>query len=517
MKQDNKSALTGQRLQVLTPKVRLLLWWQSFPVHVLPEPVRSFVTEGARAIGCDASMIALPALAATASVIGTTRRIQLKNTWSEPAVLWPGIVAYSGTLKSPAQEYALRPLMRLQSGSFRRHIEAMREYERASVTYDRDLGRWKKAKDDADPPQRPEEPKAERLVCADATVEALGPILENNPRGVLLARDELGGWLGSFDQYKSGRGGDTASWLELHRAGPLIIDRKTGKRITYVPRAAVSVCGTIQPDTLRRALGREHFENGLASRLLLAMPPRRRKRWSDDNMAPRTVDRFASMLAKLRELRHNSDDNGEPVPVDVPLSSDGHRAWVAFYNQHAERQHDTHDRDLAAAFSKLEGYAPRFALLFHFIRWAAVPEFNGDAIGSESVEAGVDLARWFCHEAERLYEVLGESEEARERRELAEYIRSRGGSVTVRDLMRSGPCLKTAEDAQAALNDLASVGLGCWESPAPTSKGGHPVKRFRLTDGTDTDTTLANGVENKGSVSVSTVRAPDNEVVEWLG
>jgi len=395
--------------------------------------------------------------------------------------------------------------MRLQADGFRKHAEAMEQYERDKLTYERDLAQWKRQKGDSDPPEKTEEPKAERFVCADATIEALGPILESNPRGVLLARDELAGWLGSFDQYKSGRGGDTASWLELHRTGPLIIDRKTGKRITYVPRAAVSVCGTIQPDTLRRSLGREHFENGLAARLLLAMPPRQRKRWTDHDVAPETVKRFASMLGRLRELRHNTDDNGEPVPVDVPLSDDGRRAWVAFYDEHARRQHDMHDGDLAAAFSKLEGYAARFALVFHFIKWAAIPGDDRAAIGPESIEAGAELARWFCTETERLYGMLSESDEDREQRELVEYVRSHGGSVTPRDLMRAGPCFKMADDARAALDKLASAGLGRWESPTPTSKGGHPTRRFRLTDSTDADTTRAGAVKNGGCVSVSSV------------
>ena len=39
------------------------LAWQSFPVHVLPELVRSFVVEGANAIGCDPAYIALTIVA----------------------------------------------------------------------------------------------------------------------------------------------------------------------------------------------------------------------------------------------------------------------------------------------------------------------------------------------------------------------------------------------------------------------------------------------------------------------
>ena len=52
---------------------------------------------------------------------------------------------------------------------------------------------------------------------SDTTVEALAPILRVNPRGLLLARDELAGWIGSFDRYsgKGKSGADAANWLSM--------------------------------------------------------------------------------------------------------------------------------------------------------------------------------------------------------------------------------------------------------------------------------------------------------------
>ena len=46
------------------------------------------------------------------------------------------------------------------------------------------------------PPSEP--PSAQRFIVGDATVEALIPLLQDNPRGLLLARDELNGWFGSI-------------------------------------------------------------------------------------------------------------------------------------------------------------------------------------------------------------------------------------------------------------------------------------------------------------------------------
>ena len=71
----------------------------------------------------------------------------------------------------------------------------------------------------------------------------LAPILLANPRGLLMARDELAGWIGSFDRYSGGKGGaDAAHWLSMHNGESVTVDRKTGRpRTIHVPSAAVSI------------------------------------------------------------------------------------------------------------------------------------------------------------------------------------------------------------------------------------------------------------------------------------
>src|SRR5207248_9333605 len=101
------------------------------------------------------------------------------------------------------------------------------------------------------------------------TVERLAELLEDNPRGLLLARDELAGWLGSFSRYR-GRSAlessDLPYWLSIHDARGLRLDRKGGDRRTvYVPRAAVSIVGGLQPGTLARCLSPAYFEAGLVA------------------------------------------------------------------------------------------------------------------------------------------------------------------------------------------------------------------------------------------------------------
>jgi hypothetical protein len=188
------------------------LAYRPFPLDALPDPIRGFVDAGARAIGCDPSYLALPLLTAIAAAIGNTRRLELKRGWSAPPILWGAIVGESGTAKTPAFRLVMRPVRERQSRAFKTFESQQHEYEAA-------LEAWQGAKK-GERGEKPQPPSCERFIVSDTTVEALAPILLANPRGLLLARDELAGWIGSFDRYagKGKAGADSANWLSMFNA-----------------------------------------------------------------------------------------------------------------------------------------------------------------------------------------------------------------------------------------------------------------------------------------------------------
>jgi hypothetical protein len=454
--------------------------YRPFPVEALPEPVCSFVTEAADAIGCDHAYVALSSLAGLAASIGNARRIKLKGSWYEPAVLWTAIVGESGTLKSPALDVALAPLRRLQA-------KAIDQYRIEKKAYDEELERYLQAKRSrkrsllGEEQTRPDPPVPWRILCSDITVEALAGILEYSPRGLLLVRDELSGWIRGFDQYKKTQGADAAHYLSMHRAGDLLIDRKTNSQIVQIRRAAVSITGGIQPRILKRALGEEHLDNGLAARLLLAMPPRLPKRWTDEEISLSIANSFSELYSRLLELDFMIDAEGNKVPIDLPLTASGRDAWIGFFNRHGLEQAQR-DGDLAAAFSKLEGYCARFALVIHLTRCQSgdpTLETEG-AIDSVSIEAGVALTTWFAYETERVYATLGIAPLVLSSPSLDDIIRRHGGRISVRDLMHASRQYRgSSETARAALQQLVDAGLGAWIHSS-TGRAGRPSEMFEI-------------------------------------
>jgi hypothetical protein len=197
---------------------------------------------------------------------------------------------------------------------------------------------------------------------------------------------------------------------------------------------------------------------------------------------------MADVFRALWDLPMTVDVKGEPCPRDIPLSSDAQKAFIDFVNEHGREQYNSTAGDLAAVWSKLEATAARFAIIHHLVRVASAEDIDPDAVGLESVGAAVELVRWFGSEARRIYAMLAESAEDQTRRELVEYIQRRGGEITTRDLLRAGR-YRTAQEAEAALADLARRHLGAWHPRPAGERGGRPTSVFRLTTVPTTDET----------------------------
>lgn len=471
--------------------------WVPFPLEALPEPLRLFVIAGAATVGCDEALLAVPLLSIVAGAIGNSRRIRLKRGWSEPSIIWSAIVADSGSMKSPALELVAKPIQDYQSRIFERHESALAEYEAELAEYERDLSEYKKSKGNRQPPVKPVAPVCRRFVVSNTTIEALAVTLGGNPRGVLGIHDELAGWFGGMNQYKKG-GADVAQWLELHRAGTLTVDRKSGPTI-HVRQASVSLTGTIQPGILARSLTAEYRESGLAARFLFAMPPKGSKRWSEAEISESAEERFRHLIERLLTLELRIDADGNESPWILDLTPEAKKVWVAYYNRWGREQAEA-EGDLAAVFAKIEAYAARFALLHHVVEHVHRNKSDISSIGVESIEAGIKLADWFAREVRRVYASLEETKEEQHSRRLVDLIHIKGGSITVRELQRQFKRKYLNSDAaRKALLELQVAGLGSFERVTPEG-GGRPSERFVLVKETDdkTDETLAGiGTENR--------------------
>lgn len=483
--------------------------WQPFPVEALPEPIRGFVTASAAAMRCDPALIALPMLTALASAIGSSRSLLAKPGWFAPSILWTAVVAESGSMKSPAIKSALQFLRAVQGRAHRDHDHAQAEYRRDVERFKNEYAKWRDGDgDETEEPTPPVPPVARRYLVADATVESLAPILLENPRGVLLQRDELAGWLGSFNRYSNGKGADEASWLSCFNGEELLVDRRTGfPKTIRVPHALVSVTGGIQPGVLSRLIGQEHRESGLLARFLLCCPPREPKTWTEAAVDEATHNAVREVFDGLVALEPALNAEGEPVPVTVHLSGPARDMFKRFYNAHNLETAEL-SGDLAAAWSKLEETPARLALVLHCVRLVAGDAVEPLVCDADTMAAALRLTAWFKHEVRRVYAILAETPIATTRRKLIDWLSKRGQPVTARDVQQGCRWLKEPGAAEAALHDLVTTGHGVWQDRPSGPKGGRSTRVFVLS----TSTQPAEPAERQGSVDVDTVDAsPDCE------
>jgi putative DNA primase/helicase len=84
--------------------------------EMLPEAIRTFVTDVAYRMQCPPEYVAVPLIIAIASLIGPRAAIlpKRKDDWQVSSNLWGGIVGIPGSLKSPALSEALQFIKQLE-------------------------------------------------------------------------------------------------------------------------------------------------------------------------------------------------------------------------------------------------------------------------------------------------------------------------------------------------------------------------------------------------------------------
>ena len=447
-----------------------------------------WLSAAAKGSGSPVDYPAAALLASISSLLGNARWVTAWQGWHEPTPLWIGLVGNPGDGKSPGVDPVFDLLRTLETEIAGDFDSVIRQYEadKEAAKVERDL--WQDevknaVKDGLPPPVMPEgamepdDPIRPRLRISDVTPEALGKLLAGHPKGLLFWRDELSGWLGSFDRY-GGSGGERAMWLESYGGRPFVIDRiKLGEPIR-IPHLTVSVLGTIQPDKLVSALLKGD-DDGLPGRFAWVWPeplPPSRPTVTPDNI------QALNALRRICQLEMVMDDQGVLHPAMIPLGSDG---ADMFHNWRLEHYGDANTTGglIASANAKMAGRVLRVAIALEFLWWSANPNApEPKEISKAALAYSAGLAEdYFKPMSERVYGDASLPEQDRKAATLARWIkRERPEVINVRDLCRKIRLtgLTTTKDAEAALKSLAEAN---WVFPPKREhKRGQPKKDWRV-------------------------------------
>lgn len=224
----------------------------------LPPAIADFVFDQSEIIGTDPCIVALSCLVAAAVACHDSILIQplRHNTgWTESARLWGAFVGDPSVKKTPALKAAIAHLQKIninlaeQSAveleTYRRELKLHEKLENAHT---RASAQGRSSGTLGPPPLRPPQ---RQIIANDATVEALGILMQDNPGGILLLHDELSSFFGSIDAYKQGQGKDGPFHLTAYNGGPLLVNR-VGREPLRIRNASECILGGIQPDAMAK-------------------------------------------------------------------------------------------------------------------------------------------------------------------------------------------------------------------------------------------------------------------------
>jgi hypothetical protein len=432
-----------------------------FPVEVLPAPLAALVKEGAAALPCPLDFIAVPMLAVLGVAIGTSRGLEIKPRWVEGPRINSAVVADPGSKKSPALALAMAPLYARQEQYQQTFADAKRAYEAKQADYEIQEATWREARKTKQAnrrhrPQRPDEPIMAQIWVSDTTLEAFAELLERNPRGVIMARDELTGWTRSMNQFKGGKGADRQAWLSFWNGAPVMVNRKNRREPILLTNPMVCVTGCLPPEVLTDLTDERGREDGFMHRMLFSYPDPVPLEYTETYVSEGAVAGYATVVDMLLTMGADS----AAIHQLVTMTPSGREAFRTLLRELYATLNDPEcPQQLRGPIAKLEGYAARLALILQMSRKAA-GETTDEVIGPESVEGAAALVRYFLSHARRVYAQLRTTPEDRQVWTALRWIKARG-STTVRAVQMNGVAgVKSASEAKGLLAKLQDRGYG---------------------------------------------------------
>ncbi|WP_197469002.1 YfjI family protein [Oleiphilus sp. HI0125] len=433
----------------------------------LPPVLKRFVEDGAMRMQAPVDFIVVAALCSVGAAIGTSIRVQPKamdTRYQIVPTLWGAIIGDPSSMKSPSISFALNPIQSLEGEMRIGHKNAELEYKANKKIFDMKLKQVeaglatgsKKGVGEAAYADlalmlesEPEQPTEPRLVVNDSTVPKLGVLMNQNPRGLILVRDELAGWLAGMQGETAGV--DRAFYLEAYNGtGSYTYDRISRDKV-HIERCCLSVLGGIQPSKLKPLVsdaisGKE--DDGFLQRLQLAVWPAKNK---TRTYVDRTFDEQAELQFKrsLRSLLSGSPDD----PKVLRFSCEAQMLFQIWW-ENLQQELANVDSELFQAFKiKQEKTICSIACIFELLESPS----SGD-ISKNSFEKASVFVRYLETHAKKIYR-LDENPELSSAMLLCARRRKINEEFTARELQRKGwPGLKTAQQVRLTLECLEEHG-----------------------------------------------------------
>ena len=389
-----------------------------FDYDMLPESFQPWIRDIAERMQCPPDFPAVGAMVALSAVVGrqVTIRPKVLDDWAVVPNLWGGIIGRPSYMKSPALQEILKPLDRLETKAKEAYDEEMCDYEVEKLVTEGQVkhakGEIRKAlKAGKDPHESAKKAMAEegaspirrRYRTNDPTVEKLGELLNENPRGLLLFRDELTGFLKKLD--REGHESDRAFYLESWNGTNNYVFDRIGRGTIDISATCISILGGIQPGPMSTYMARAarggQDDDGLVQRFQLLVYP-------DPSGVWQNIDRSPDLDARNRAYDvFERLDNIDPISMgaqcdnSIPSLRFATEAQEQFTEWRTDLEHHLRGDDLPpileAHLGKFRSLIPSLSLLIH------LADSGCGNVSSESLLRACTWGEYLESHARRVY------------------------------------------------------------------------------------------------------------------
>lgn len=167
------------------------------PLHVFPQEIRQLLRQAATAFKHAPVEVPLVGfLSLLSGCIGCSRTVEVKGSWQESGNLYLVLVGDSGIGKSHCFKVMLKPV-------WDEDLRQKQAWENDLAAYLAEMET--RAKEKSEVSGLPIKPVRKQYIVEDSTIEAIGKISSENPRGLIWMADELAGLLGNLDPIQAVR------------------------------------------------------------------------------------------------------------------------------------------------------------------------------------------------------------------------------------------------------------------------------------------------------------------------
>jgi hypothetical protein len=451
------------------------------PVDVFNDEWREIILTSAEVKGCPVDYVAAAMLAAVSGLIGASRKVSAWGSWKQYPLLWFMLVGDPSTNKSPSLQTITDALESIEKELLVPYQKALAEYETQQKIAEKYLEKWEKdcrtaLRTNQPVPAKPKQaeslkpPARPRLIINDVTIEKVVHIILDNPKGLLLIKDELSEWIANMTR----RGGsDLEFYLPAYDGGSRHVDRVKYDNPLIVDILAITIIGGIQPEKLDRlVLNKDN--DGFAARFLPIWPhsvPFKRPQSSF------MFEHIREAFAKLQKLTLQMREDGRLVSVTIPLSEKGDNLLAEWRARQSEREY-TAEGVLKAYLGKLPGVILRLSLILAYMDWALKnPSKEPESINALYVQSAIRFVdEYFIPMGRRTYADAALPREQKDARLIAKWLQqNRTECLNVRVFSRAaGSPLRDAARIKAALNVLIECG---WLAHVQNENGSSGRKR----------------------------------------